>query len=514
MKPFLMGSETEYSMSGRELGEQRKLVPLEVQYRELFEALREEVRCVPDAGSSQGLYLENGGRFYCDAGPHPEYATPEVSSPLEAVCYDKAGEALMQRACARVRRAGRYELSITKNNIGVIFPDRVTFGSHESYTLWGTLLDASVQLVPHLVSRIVYAGSGCLSANPQGMGFELSQRARHMMRVSGEQTTCDRAIFCTRIRKAADASNEGWVRAHMIGKDSHRAPLGIYLTFGATGLIFLLINSGRTVGKGLALADPIQALRAISLDPWLKTRVRLADGRQLTALEIQGAYLEECERAVQRGGFPDWSRDVLRHWRETLEQLARDPFNLARRLDPYLKLCIYQHELRRAGYDWTTFQRSMQLLSGLRDRHTEPVLRAALAENPATLPLELHADFQGALAAIRADGVGALDRLRFVIRMQALDLKYHELGGLYDELLQGGLVDRVVVQPDDVERATTEPPPGWRAAIRGASIKAHHHEPGWAGDWRYLMHQPSRTCIDLRNPWETQVKSVGIDKLV
>ena len=66
-----------------------------------------------------------------------------------------------------------------------------------------------------------------------------------------------------------------WTRIHLIGKDSQRAPLGIYLTHGVTGLLFLLLNEGKSLGAGLDVEDPVQALRAVSSDPWLRTRVRL-----------------------------------------------------------------------------------------------------------------------------------------------------------------------------------------------------------------------------------------------
>src|SRR5262249_44963448 len=152
-----------------------------------------------------------------------------------------------------------------------------------------------------------------LSGYARGIGFELSQRARHIHSTTGSDTTGDRALFCTRIRKVSDHSAvQGWTRAHLISKDSHRSPFGIYLTYGVTGLLFLMINEGHKVGEGLALEHPVEALRAISADPWLRRSVKLADGRMMTALEIQWTYLEQAERIVQAGTMPDWTFDVVR----------------------------------------------------------------------------------------------------------------------------------------------------------------------------------------------------------
>ena len=74
---------------------------------------------------------------------------------------------------------------------------------------------------------------------------------RHLVHDIGPETTHSRSIFCTRVRKTTDSSSSGWTRCHLIAKDSQRAPLGIYLTFGTTGLLFWILNHGGKVGRGL-----------------------------------------------------------------------------------------------------------------------------------------------------------------------------------------------------------------------------------------------------------------------
>src|SRR5262249_36861027 len=316
-KPFLMGTETEYAVSGRT--SKRGVIAAEEVYGWLNDGLRRERLNLPDVGGGRAMYLQHGGRFYMDSGGHPEYATPECSTPAEVVAYDKAGERLMQAARDRAHRDyPDLHLTVTKNNIGPVFPDRVAWGCHESHTWWQPPDRVGPMLMGHLVSRMIYCGSGSLSARANGVGFELSQRARHLVQATGSETTSNRAIFCTRIRKASDVAKAGWHRLHLICKDSQRAPLGIYLTLGTTGLLMLLINEGIEVARGLQLAHPVQAVQQVSLDPWLKARVLLADGRKLTALEIQEASLAQAERELVGRVFPDWAHDVVRHWRETL----------------------------------------------------------------------------------------------------------------------------------------------------------------------------------------------------
>jgi hypothetical protein len=497
-KPFLMGSETEHAASGR--NEEGVLLYGEEVYDLLMEVVRRERRWLPDVSDGCGAYLENGARLYLDCG-HPEYATPECFTPEQVVCHEQAGEELLAMARREVLRARPgLRLSVAKNNIDPVQPDEVTYGSHESYTCWVTAEAAAPQLVPHLVSRIVYAGSGALTAHPEGHGFELSQRARHLCNVTGGDTTGERAIFSTRTREDYDGTDGGWLRVHLIGKDSQRAPFGTYLTFATTGLLIEMLNRGHTVGHGLALAEPVQALRTISHDPWLRARVPLADGRRLTALEVQESYLTECERALQRGGLPAWAPEAVRHWRETLEALAKGPLGLADRLDPYCKLLIYEHELLRAGYDWPDLRDGLGLLKALRARYSEGVIAAVLAGSAAGLTAEAVAELDQALTELGAGRERVLDRLRFAVRLQALDFHYHELGGLYDALRAAGRVRPVVVSPADVERATREAPPGGRAAARAACVR-ELQEGGWTADWQSLWDATGSRHVDLSDPF-------------
>ncbi len=506
MKPFLMGTEAEYAISG---GDGPTPLPPEMLFTLLNEAVRGERRWIADVAGGRAVFLENGARLYLDSGGHPEYSTPECPNPAEAAGHDKAGEFLLRRALDRVRAARpNLRLSVMKNNVDPVQPESSTWGCHESYTCWTALDAAAPLLVPHVVSRVVYAGAGGLSARPESPGFELSQRARHLTVTFGHDTMHQRPLFCLRVRKASDWSRSGWVRAHLIAKDSQRSPFGIYLTLGVTGLLFALLNEGRSVGQGLALADPLRALRTFSCDPWLRARAALADGRHLSALQIQGEYLEQVERALPGTGLPSWAAEVVRHWRDTLAGLARDPLALAGRLDPYRKLLLYGHELQRAGRTWADLRLGLHGLASLRRQCPGHVVQALLAEDPSSLDGPSRERYDQARAAS-----GPLDSLRLAVRMLALDLSYHELGGLYDRLAEAGKVDDVVLGPADVERASREAPPGGRAAVRAAEIKTLFPDRAWLCDWRFLYHPPTRTYVDLRDPFETQRRTATLEQL-
>ena len=49
--------------------------------------------------------LTNGARLYEDHG-HPEYATPECTTPIQAVVYDKAGERIREKRKTGVAEGG------------------------------------------------------------------------------------------------------------------------------------------------------------------------------------------------------------------------------------------------------------------------------------------------------------------------------------------------------------------------------------------------------------------------
>ena len=134
-----------------------------------------------------------------------------------------------------------------------------------------------------------------------------------MMQPIGPETTDDRAIFCSRAWKPSDSSSNGWWRTNLICKDSQRCSYGMFLCYGVTSLLFALMNEGHRIGERAALRDPVRAMREISLDPWVKTKVLMVDGRQLTAVEIQRLYLDEAKSLINKGSGPEWAAEVVEH---------------------------------------------------------------------------------------------------------------------------------------------------------------------------------------------------------
>ncbi len=70
---------------------------------------------------------------------------------------------------------------------------------------------------------------------------------------------------------------------------------------GITDLVLRMVEAN-TVMRDLSLENPIRAIREISHDVTCRKKVRLANGRELSAIEVQEEYYERTERFLERRG--------------------------------------------------------------------------------------------------------------------------------------------------------------------------------------------------------------------
>ncbi|MEO9238895.1 MAG: proteasome accessory factor PafA2 family protein, partial [Jatrophihabitantaceae bacterium] len=80
-----------------------------------------------DAGLAN-VVLPNGARLYVDHA-HPEYSTPEVTTPLDIVKFDKAGELVMLAASRQAEQLAGATITLYKNNTD---NKGVSYGAHEN----------------------------------------------------------------------------------------------------------------------------------------------------------------------------------------------------------------------------------------------------------------------------------------------------------------------------------------------------------------------------------------------
>jgi proteasome accessory factor A len=433
----IFGLENEFGATCTLAG-QRRLSPDEVA-RYLF-------RRVVTWGRSSNVFLENGSRLYLDVGSHPEYATPECDSLYDLVAHDKAGERVLEgladSAEQRLEAEGiRGQVYLFKNNTDSAGN---SYGSHENYlvTRQSDFQKTLDTLIPFLVTRQIFAGAGKVLHSARGAVFCLAQRAEHIWEGVSSATTRSRPIINTRDEPHADA--ERYRRLHVIVADSNMSEYATYAKVGST-LALLQMLEDEVVFRDLTLENPIRALREISHDITCRHRVRLANGRELSALDIQWEYLERVLRFVRSRGLPAQVLTAVRMWEQMLTGIEKDPLSLSRECD------------------WVA---KYHLVEEYRGRH----------------------------------GLHLSDP-----RVSLVDLAYHDVRqdrGLYYILERRGLVDRVVTD-EDVGRALLEPPQTTRARLRGEFIKAAKATGrDFTVDWVHLKlnDQAQRTLI-LRDPF-------------
>ncbi|MFF7730270.1 Pup--protein ligase [Streptomyces sp. NPDC008001] len=327
----IFGLENEYGVTCTFRG-QRRLSPDEVA-RYLF-------RRVVSWGRSSNVFLRNGARLYLDVGSHPEYATPECDSVIELVTHDKAGERILEGLLVDAERRLHEEgiagdVYLFKNNTDSAGN---SYGCHENYLVarHGEFSRLADILIPFLVTRQLLCGAGKVLQTPRGAVYCVSQRAEHIWEGVSSATTRSRPIINTRDEPHADA--ERYRRLHVIVGDSNMSETTMLLKVGATDLVLRMIEAG-TVMRDLTLENPIRAIREVSHDITGRRKVRLASGREASALEVQQEYYEKavdfCERRGIRTGTVE---RVLELWGRTLEAVRDEDLDrIATEIDWVMK---------------------------------------------------------------------------------------------------------------------------------------------------------------------------------
>jgi proteasome accessory factor A len=201
-----------------------------------------------------------------------------------------------------------------------------------------------------------------------------------------------------------------------------------YLKVGTAALVLSMIEEGYTI-HGMEFEDPVKAIREVSRDPTLKKKVKLEDGRQMTAIEIQWIYLKKAREYLSQQSHDPILDDVCNKWEKILQQLEEDPMQLTHQVDWVTKKQLIQSYVDKKHCGW---------------------------DDP---------------------------------RVLLLDLQYHDVKrtrGLYYLMESRDLVERVV-EEEVVQRAMSTPPQTTRAKVRGDFIRfARAKNRSYTVDWTYL----------------------------
>jgi len=556
VKPQLLyGLETEYGFS--QFSERGEALDRDLGAKRLLSLARSAVECLPDL-AGQGVFLGNGGRLYVDAGHHPELCTPECSDPWQLVRYVRAGEILLtQLARALDEREPGLSTLLFRSNVD--YDSLATWGCHESYQYSARQEAMATELIPHLVSRIVYTGAGGLDPRSPGISFMLSPRVAHLSRVISDSSTGDRGIFHTKDEMLAAGGHH---RLHILVGESLCGELGTFLKVGATALVVRLIEAGVCHGEQMRLSGPLASMRSLAADPACKRRVHLKSRRRLTAIEIQRHYLEKAEAQLGQDFMPSWAEEVCRIWRGVLDRLegwcegdgaatstidAALPRSAAEQaapvvsssLDWAIKHRLFLSQIRRRGFDEARLARLNALAHdlsrivvaedeldrrrqrdrlmrepvrgdrALRDRFARHVRRARATRSLSSLLGDVHLGRAMILAMTPAliRHQVTFEELRRFVQLRAelceIDARFGQLGeqGIFESLRRAGVLDEAIPGIGDVKHAVTEPPPTGRAHLRGAQIRSHagssRHTASWSG-----IHDHERDRVyDLSDPF-------------
>ena len=273
----------------------------------------------------------------------------------------------------------------------------------------------------------------------------VSQRAEHIWESVSSATTRSRPIINTRDEPHADA--ERFRRLHVIVGDSNMSETTTLLKVGSTDLVLRMIEAG-AIMRDLTLDNAIRAIREVSHDMTGRSRVRLANGREMSALDIQYEYLTRARDFTSKNGLDAVSERVLEMWERALGAIETGNLDkIAREID------------------WVT---KYQLIERYRARHDLPLSSPRVAQ---------------------------------------LDLAYHDVHrgrGLYYLLQRAGAVERAA-RDIDIFEAKSVPPQTTRAKLRGEFIRrAQEKRRDFTVDWVHLkLNDQAQRTVLCKDPFRS-----------
>ena len=358
--------------------------------------------------------LTNGARYYVDHA-HPECSTPECRTTTETVLYDRAAEEIMRLSMERAKTmlGNGGEIVVYKNNSD---GKGNSYGCHENFLVdravpFGRLVS---QITPHFVTRQLFTGAGKVGCESPGsvpgdIAYQLTQRADFFEEEVGLETTLKRPIVNTRDEPHCDPAK--YRRLHVIVGDANMSEVATFLKIGTTAIVLSMLEDD-AIGDDLMLAHPVTAIRQVSNDPSLRATVAMANGKRMTALEVQWQLLERARSWADRFGLDSVTMDdgkmILHEWENVLTGLESDPLSVANVVD------------------WVAKKR---LVDGYAERH----------------------------------GLAPTD-----VRLKAIDLQYSDLRAGRSLATRCGL--RTLITPSDALHAIEHPPITTRAYFRGTCL--------------------------------------------
>lgn len=438
MRRRVVGIETEYGLNAASTDASPSPIDADRAARYLFDPLLHR-------GRSSNLFLRNGGRLYLDVGSHPEYATAECDRLEDLLAQDRAGSVMLadlatQGDVAMAADGIHARLHLFRNNLDA---QGNSFGCHENYLLHRRrdFREVADALVAFFITRQVLTGSGHVRTVSGRTTYCFSQRADQMWDAVSSATTRSRPIINTRDEPLADSGS--YRRMHVIVGDTNVAEPTTALKAGATELLLSAVEDGLRI-QDLALAEPMRAIREVNADLTGHVRVELADGREMTAAQVQREIRTRVLAHTDTDALDDIHRYVVDLWGRGIDAVDSG--------------------------DWTGV-----------DTELDVAIKRRLLESYASRAGTTLAD----------------------PRVARLELGYHDITaeGLRPRMEAAGLMRRLTTE-EQVTTAVTTPPATTRAALRGLVIgAAEDARRDLTADWVHLRLDDGATPpLSLQDP--------------
>lgn len=398
-----------------------------------------------------------------------------------------------------------------------------SYGCHENYLLskdfYQDLLYQKPELVaahllPFFITRTILCGAGKVGSEngAPSIGFQLSQRADFFETLTGVQTTFRRPLF--NLRDEPHANPSQYRRLHVIIGDANMAELSTYLKIGTTQLVLRMLEDG-FLTTGLTLAEPLVDMLTVSRDLSFRKKLTLCSGKELSALEIQRAYLSLACQYLKKAGASEEERDIVQRWTKVLDTLETDWRPLAASLDWAIKKNLLDHYVVSKNTTWEEVGAWQSIIENILRSETEMSNQAQF--DPQEELKNPDSQWQARVRAYLRK-LGLREEIYLLQRevyfgLRRMDLNYHDICrddasesnvGLFYRLQNRKLIERIVTDKE-INRMVEEPPQGSRAWFRGNNLKRFPDAIEWA-DWsciRFLKTTPARSygcLLRIENP--------------
>jgi hypothetical protein len=280
--------------------------------------------------ANHAAWLSNGAYIYPDVG-HLEYCTPESLGPAEGIAAAHAGNLVLSRL---IDSSGDpYKIFRRSATVDAETGAIVTKGYHLNLGMPDAFCDPAtvMPLESHLATQI-YAWGGLVTKQ----GYCISPKAydigNHITTIGNANRTGRGAKPFGIIRPSInDADTNAPSYGHGRFEDRTKTPSSQWSDFmGAvtTSLLMRVIENPallyeRKKLQGLQLRNSVTTLKQVAFDRDMTGLYKLADGREMSAVDIQECLAELGNAAVEKLALPADEIYGAMQWTNIVDDLRR-----------------------------------------------------------------------------------------------------------------------------------------------------------------------------------------------